>query len=88
MRVGEAKTMLAAVMPANASNKGITWTSSDTSVAYVSQSGVVTAKKAGKVVITATSKDNTSVRAKCTVLVRDNSVDGGTAEGVGFKEWN
>lgn len=88
MRVGETKTMLAVVMPANASNKGITWTSSDTSVAYVSQSGVVTAKKAGKVVITATSKDNTSVRARCTVLVRDNSVDGGTAEGVGFKEWN
>lgn len=88
MRVGEAKTMLAAVMPANASNKGITWTSSDTSVAYVSQSGVVTAKKAGKVVITATSKDNSSARARCTVLIRENSVDGGTAEGVGFKEWN
>lgn len=88
MRVGETKTMLAVVMPANASNKGITWTSSDPSVASVSQSGVVTAMKAGKVVITATSKDNSSARARCTVLIRENSVDGGTAEGVGFKEWN
>ena len=82
LRVGQT------VSPYNASNKGLTWTSSDTSVAYVSQSGVITAKKAGKVVITATSKDNSSIRARCTILIRDYTVNPGNSEGVGFIDWN
>lgn len=88
LRAGQTATLMATVSPYNASNKSLTWTSSDTSVAHVSQSGVVTAKKAGKVVITATSKDNTSARARCTILIRDNTVNPGNSEGVGFIDWN
>lgn len=88
MRVGQTATLMPTVKPYNASNQGITWSSNDTSVAYVSQSGVITAKKAGKVVITATSKDNTSIRARCTILIRDNTVNPGNSEGVGFIDWN
>lgn len=88
LRVGQTATLMATVSPYNASNKGLTWTSSDTSVAYVSQSGVITAKKAGKVVITATSKDNSSIRARCTILIRDYTVNPGNSEGVGFIDWN
>ena len=46
------------------------------------------AKKAGKVVITATSKDNSSIRARCTILIRDYTVNSGNSEGVGFIDWN
>lgn len=88
MRVGQTLTLTAAVAPSDASIKGITWTSSDSSVAYVSQSGIVTAKSSGKVVITATSKDNTKILAKCTILVRSNTVGAGGSEGVGFIDWN
>ena len=88
MRVGQTLTLTPAVSPSDASIKGVTWSSSDSSVAYVSQSGIVTAKSAGKVTITATSKDNSSITAKCTILVRSNTVDAGGSEGIGFIDWN
>ena len=40
----ETLSLTADIMPDNAADKTITWTSSDTSVADVSQSGVVTPK--------------------------------------------
>lgn len=88
MRVGQTLTLTPAIAPANASIKTVKWESSDSSVGYVSQSGIVTAKRAGKVVITARSSDNTSVVAKCTILIRSNTVDPGTSEGIGFEDWN
>ena len=53
MGVGESKTITATVSPSNATNKNVTWTSSNTSVATVSSSGVVKAVGAGGAVITA-----------------------------------
>lgn len=44
------------ILPSNATNKGIIWTSSDESVATVIN-GVITAHKDGEAIITATSKD-------------------------------
>lgn len=58
------------VFPANADDKSVTWTSSDPTVANVSDSGVVTAQsKSGEAVITATSEANPSQSASCTVTV-------------------
>lgn len=54
--------------PANASNKNITWTSSDETVATVSASGVVAALKAGTATITITTEDG-SFTATCTLTV-------------------
>ena len=47
LKVGESETLKATVSPMNATNKGLTWTSSMSSVATVTSDGVVTAKAAG-----------------------------------------
>ena len=88
MRVGQTLTLTPAIAPANASIKTVRWESSDSSVGYVSQSGIVTAKSAGKVRITARSSDNNAIVATCTILIRSTTVDPGTSEGVGFEDWN
>lgn len=87
MRVGQTLTLTSKVSPSNASIKDVVWESSDKTIAYVTQSGIVTAKSGGKVTITAKSKDNSSVVAKCVILVRSDTVSAGGSEGVGFIEW-
>lgn len=87
MRVGQTLTLTSRVSPSDASIKDVIWESSDKTVAYVSQSGIVTAKSGGKVTITVKSKDNSSVVAKCVILVRSDNVGAGGSEGVGFIEW-
>ena len=88
MRVGQTMTLTPTITPSNASIKTVRWESSDSSVGYVSQSGIVTAKSAGKVRITARSSDNNAIVATCTILIRSTTVDPGTSEGVGFEDWN
>lgn len=67
MYVGEKLKLKATV---TGSKKTVTWKSSNTSVATVSSSGVVTAKKAGKATISATVA---GVTAKCVVTVKTPS---------------
>lgn len=87
MRVGQTLTLTSRVSPSDASIKDVIWESSDKTVAYVSQSGIVTAKSGGKVFITAKSKDNSSVVATCVILIRSDTVGAGGSEGVGFIDW-
>ena len=61
-------TLTATVAPANATNKAVTWTSSNPSVATV-ENGVVTALACGTAVITATAADGSGASASCTVTV-------------------
>ncbi|MDE6636442.1 MAG: Ig-like domain-containing protein, partial [Lachnospiraceae bacterium] len=68
--VGESKTLKAAVTPKKASNK-IEWTSSKSSVAAVSDKGVVTGKKAGTAKITAKAADGSGKKATVKVTVND-----------------
>lgn len=74
---GKKVTLKAAVTPSNAYNKGVTWKSSNTKVATVSSSGVVTTKKkmGGKTVtITATAKDGSGKKASYKIYVKKGIV--------------
>ncbi len=78
---GTKHTLSASVLPAGASQR-ITWSTSNSSVAKVSSSGVITARKRGTAVITATAY-KTKIKTECIVTVVDsdvpNSVDIGTS---------
>lgn len=65
-------TLIATVVPSNASNKEVTWTSSNTSVATVSSTGVVTSLANGTAIITAKTTDGTNLSAICSVIVLIN----------------
>lgn len=67
--VGATVKLTATVSPANATNKELTWTSSDTSVATVGTNGNVKGIKAGTVTITATAKDGSGKSDSCTITV-------------------
>ena len=69
LEVGKTTTLTATVEPSDATNKSVTWTSSDTSVATVAPDGTVTAVKAGTATITATAEGDNSKFATCTVTV-------------------
>lgn len=55
LKTGERWNLTAVVLPENASNRNVQWTSSDTTVASVNSRGVVTAVGEGTAVITARS---------------------------------
>lgn len=69
INVGKTVTVKATVTPANAANKTLAWTSSNRTVATVSN-GVVKGVKAGRVVITAKTTDGSNISATCTVTVK------------------
>ena len=60
----------------------VTWSSSSSKIATVDASGLVTARKTGKVTITATAKDGSKVRGRITLRVV-SGVTGLTIEGAG-----
>lgn len=57
MAIGVTQAIATSISPSNATNKNITWSSSNTAVATVSTSGVVTAVAIGNATITATTVD-------------------------------
>jgi len=66
--VGGSEQLVATVKPANATNKGLSWSSSSSAVATVSPAGLVTGKSAGAAVVTAKTSDG-GFTADCTVSV-------------------
>lgn len=68
LKVNEAATLVATVLPDNATDKTIEWTSFDNDVVEVAR-GRLLAHKAGDAVITATAKDGQGAKATVTVKV-------------------
>ena len=65
---GENVQLVATVLPANATDKSVVWTTSNNKVATV-ENGLVTAIGIGDVVITATTNDGTELSATCSISV-------------------
>ena len=71
LKIGETKTVTAKVSPSNATNKTVTWSSSNNNIATVSN-GKITGKSAGTVTITATAGGKS---ASVEVVVSNSSGD-------------
>ncbi len=66
---GATETLTAVVAPSSAANKSVTWSSSDSTIASVNSSGLVTPLKIGTATITAQSQADASKSASCVVTV-------------------
>ena len=73
LSVGETGNLTATVNPSDATDKTVTWTSSNTAVATVDANGKVTAVAPGTAVIVVTTKDGGKT-ASCTVTVSSTTV--------------
>ena len=69
LKVGKSERLSAIITPDDAENKAVSWTSSNSQVAFVDANGNVTALKAGEAWIKAVSNDNTVAKDSCKVSV-------------------
>ena len=66
---GETVQLTATVLPEDATDKTVTWASSDESVASVDENGLVTAVAPGAATITAMANDGSNLSASCNITV-------------------
>ncbi len=83
--IGANETLTATITPANADNQAVTWSSNNTAVASVDQTGKVTGVSAGTATITVTTQDGNKT-ASCTVTVPDPSADPVAVTGVSLNK--
>lgn len=72
---GISKVLTASVLPVDANNKNIEWTSTNTNVATIDSNGIVTAKTAGTTKIKAKSTDGSNIESICNVTVEVKETD-------------
>ena len=83
----ETSTLTATVLPSDADNKEVEWTSSDEAVAEVSADGCITAKAEGTCVITCAAKDGSGVKGECQVTVQQTGINGHEYVEIGGLKW-
>ena len=79
INVNEQHTLVATVLPSNATNKNLTWTTSNSSVVSVS-AGTVTGISEGNAFVTVTTQDG-SYSATCQIVVSNNNSSDGSSDG-------
>ena len=67
---GDTYQIRVTVLPPNASNPSIAWTSSDETIATVSNTGLVTTLKNGSVTITGTTTDGSNKSVTCNIMIK------------------
>jgi uncharacterized protein YjdB len=85
--VGGTQKLTATVEPSNATNKEVTWKSSDVSIATVSSTGQVTGVSAGSATITSTTVDGGHT-ATCSVTVTVPKIDIALASSLSLNKSN
>lgn len=70
---GEQIQIDATVLPEDATDKTIEWSSSDENIATVDDTGLISLLKKGTAVITASATDDSGISAKCAVVVTEYS---------------
>ena len=84
--VSSSENLIATITPENVTNKTLTWTTSNSSVATVSSTGKITAKSAGTATITVRTSNGKT--ASCRVTVSKPSVTYQThIEDIGWQDW-
>ncbi len=76
VEIGNTLKLNVTVLPADATNKNVSWSSSDTQIATVNQNGRITAKAEGTVTITATAEDGNFTDSSNIVIVEADNGDG------------
>lgn len=72
LQVGKFDNITATVLPTNATNKDVSWSSSDESIVTV-QDGLVLAHAKGEALITVTAADGSGIYATCAVKVEEEA---------------
>jgi hypothetical protein len=86
LTVGGSETLTATVAPADATNKNLSWKSSATGIATVTQNGLVSAVAAGSATITVTTEDGNKT-ATCNVTVTTGEDEQPFTSIAAFKAW-
>lgn len=73
LTVGEKLQLTATIAPDNATNKSVTWSSTNEAVAVVSESGQVTAVGSGTCQVKAMANDGSGKSASCLITVEKNN---------------
>ena len=68
------------ITPTNATNKNIYWSVNNVRVATINQSGILTGIKEGEVVVTASAKDGSGIKATKTIKIIDINKEEGNGE--------
>ena len=75
LEIGDTYKLVLTIEPNNATDKTVTWTSSDTTIATVSSSGLITAKKSGTATITAKTKDGSKSVTSTVKVIKEETTE-------------
>ena len=70
--IGDTEQLTTTMLPDNATENSLQWTSSNTSVVRVSSSGLITCVGTGMATVTATAKDGSNISASCIYQITDD----------------